>query len=75
VPSFLPEMMRQGLDLTLENTEETMDEGDSGLTEEKISADLNKKADIFEAAEPNGSNEPVKEKTGSNLVGFKTILR
>jgi hypothetical protein len=68
-------MMRQGLDLTLENTEETMDEGDSGLTEEKISADLNKKADIFEAAEPNGSNEPVKEKTGFNLVGFKTILR
>jgi len=46
-----------------------MDEGDSSLTEEKISADLDKKVEILEASEENGgANESAKEKSESNLV-------
>ena len=49
-----------------------MDEGDSSLTEEKISADLDKKIEILEASnnenENGGAVESVKEKSESNLV-------
>ena len=55
-----------------DNPAEVMDEGDSSLTEEKISADLDKKVEILEASEvENGgaaANVSAKEKSESNVV-------
>ena len=61
-----------------DNPAEVMDEGDSSLTEEKISADLDKKVEILEASEvENGgaaANVSAKEKSESNVVSDNFIL-